>query len=239
MGFSGGGSNVLLPHTHDGTVAQDGGALNFGGGTQSSSSAGEVFYSDGVHLQQLAYPGVPAGETLTAVAASTAPSWVAPAAATTVWTEAADVTLGSAGQLSTGTMTAYEQLDVWVFGANSGARNTAITFNNDATANYKNNQWIDNTYSSNAGNNEIPIYGGNTTNASFIHLSIWNPSSGEVGYKWDGINFNGAGANLPLSFSGWGKYIGGQVTQIDKSLYGNVSNTQAAGARIVVFGANP
>ena len=85
MGFSGGGSNVLLPHTHDGTVAQDGGALNFNNVTQSQSSAGQVFYSDGVHLQQLAYPGVPAGETLTAVAASTAPSWVAgagPAAST-------------------------------------------------------------------------------------------------------------------------------------------------------------
>jgi len=77
MGFSGGGSNILLPHTHDGTVAQDGGALNFNNVTQSSSSAGEVFYSDGVHLQQLAYPGVPAGETLTATALSTAPSWAA------------------------------------------------------------------------------------------------------------------------------------------------------------------
>jgi hypothetical protein len=77
MGFSGGGSNVLLPHTHDGRVAQDGGPLNFSNITQSQSAAGEVFYSDGVALQQLAYPGVPAGETLTAAALSTAPSWVA------------------------------------------------------------------------------------------------------------------------------------------------------------------
>ena len=77
MGFSGGGSNVLKPHTHDGTVVQDGGSLNFNNITQSSSSAGQIFYSDGVHLQQLAYPGVPAGEALTAVAASTQPSWTA------------------------------------------------------------------------------------------------------------------------------------------------------------------
>ena len=84
MGFSGGGSNVLLPHTHDGTVVQDGGPLNFNNITQSQSAAGQVFYSDGVHLQQLAYPGVPAGETLTATALSTAPSWssAAPAAST-------------------------------------------------------------------------------------------------------------------------------------------------------------
>ena len=77
MGFSGGGSNVLLPHTHDGTVSQDGGPLNFNNITQSQSAQGEVFYSDGVHLQQLAFPAVPAGETLTAVAASTEPAWVA------------------------------------------------------------------------------------------------------------------------------------------------------------------
>jgi hypothetical protein len=77
MGFSGGGSNILKAHRHDGTVVQDGGSLDFNNITQSQSSAGDVFYSDGVHLQQLAYPGAPAGETLTAAAASTAPSWAA------------------------------------------------------------------------------------------------------------------------------------------------------------------
>ena len=82
MGFSGGGSNVLLPHTHDGRVSQDGGPLNFSNITQSQSAAGEVFYSDGTALQQLVYPAVPAGETLTALAASTAPSWNAAAAGT-------------------------------------------------------------------------------------------------------------------------------------------------------------
>ena len=76
MGFSGGGSNILKSHRHDGLVVQDGGSLDFNNITQSNSSAGQIFYSDGVHLQQLAYPGVPAGEALTAVAASTEPSWV-------------------------------------------------------------------------------------------------------------------------------------------------------------------
>ena len=75
MGFSGGGSNILKPHTHNGLTVQDGGALDFDDITQSQSSAGMVFFSDGTHLQQLAYPGVPAGETLTATALSTAPSW--------------------------------------------------------------------------------------------------------------------------------------------------------------------
>jgi len=75
MGFSGGGSNILKSHTHNGLTALDGGALNFNDITQSQSSAGMVFYSDGTHLQQLAYPGSPAGETLTAAALSTSPTW--------------------------------------------------------------------------------------------------------------------------------------------------------------------
>jgi len=86
MGFSGGGSNILKPHTHNGLTVLDGGALDFNNITQSQSTAGMVFFSDGTHLQQLAYPGSPAGETLTAVAASTAPSWAA-AASGGSWSE--------------------------------------------------------------------------------------------------------------------------------------------------------
>lgn len=81
MGFSGGGSNILKAHTHNGLTVQDGGALDFDNITQSQSTAGMVFYSDGAHLQQLAYPGSPANEILTAAPASTAPSWTAAAPA--------------------------------------------------------------------------------------------------------------------------------------------------------------
>jgi len=80
MGFSGGGSNVLKSHTHDGTIVQDGGSLNMDNVTQGGLQAGDIVYSDGIHLQRLAYPVVPAGENLTAGAASTAPSWTASAA---------------------------------------------------------------------------------------------------------------------------------------------------------------
>jgi len=79
MGFSGGGTNILKPHSHDGRVVQDGGELDFNNITQANSSAGQIFYSNGTALQQLAYPGVPAGETLTAATLSTAPSWAAAA----------------------------------------------------------------------------------------------------------------------------------------------------------------
>ncbi len=87
MGFSGGGGSQTLPHTHDSNIANDGGALQFNNVTQGSMGAGDVTYSDGNHLQVLTYPAVPAGETLTAAAASTAPSWVSSGGAG-AWTKA-------------------------------------------------------------------------------------------------------------------------------------------------------
>jgi hypothetical protein len=75
MGFSGGGSSATQPHTHDSNIINDGGSLNFNNITQGGMAAGDITYSDGNHLQILTYPVVPAGETLTATAASTAPSW--------------------------------------------------------------------------------------------------------------------------------------------------------------------
>lgn len=125
MGFSGGGSNVLLPHTHDGTVSQDGGPLNFGNVTQSQSAQGEVFYSDGVHLQQLAYPGVPAGETLTAVAASTAPSWASAASgAATILIDHQELLVATNN--ITSTFAAVNQSDISsIFAVLNGVKGTA------------------------------------------------------------------------------------------------------------------
>ena len=76
MGFSGGGSNVLKPHTHDGTISQDGGALDMNGVTQGSLTAGDLIYSDGSNLQRLAIGG--SGQSLTS--SGSAPQWSAAAA---------------------------------------------------------------------------------------------------------------------------------------------------------------
>ena len=73
MGFSGGGSNILKPHTHDSTILQDGGSLDFDNITQGSLSAGDVVYSDGVHMQKLAI-GTPA-QQLVVNPGATAPLW--------------------------------------------------------------------------------------------------------------------------------------------------------------------
>lgn len=75
MGFSGGGSNILKPHTHDSNILQDGGNLDFKNITQSDMSAKSMTYSDGSHLQELAGPAVPAGEVLSFATSATAPSW--------------------------------------------------------------------------------------------------------------------------------------------------------------------
>jgi len=73
MAFSGGGSNILKPHTHDSTILQDGGNLDFDNVTQSDMSAGSVTYSNGVHLQELSI-GSPAAQ-LIVNAGGTAPEW--------------------------------------------------------------------------------------------------------------------------------------------------------------------
>ena len=76
MPFNGGGGGALPPHEHT-NIANDGGPLDFNNTTIGSMNAGDITFSDGAALQQLAYPAIPAGETLTAAALSTAPSWSA------------------------------------------------------------------------------------------------------------------------------------------------------------------
>jgi len=142
MGFSGGGSNVLLPHTHDGRISQDGGPLQFNNVTQSQSAAGEVFYSDGTALQQLVYPAVPAGETLTAVAASTAPSWAAGAAGS-VFELVSTTELGVDANDITSTFTAIDQSLIsylhCIVNGNTSATgsNVALQINNLSTSTYE------------------------------------------------------------------------------------------------------
>jgi len=76
MAFSGGGSNILKPHTHDSTILQDGGNLNFQNITQANMSAGSMTQSDGVHLQELGI-GTP-GQTIRSNAGATALEYYTP-----------------------------------------------------------------------------------------------------------------------------------------------------------------
>ena len=86
MGFSGGGSSILRNHTHDGTVLQDGGPLDMDNVTQADLTAGDIVFSDGVHLQRLAISG--ANDELRVNAGATAPEWYTPAApGGSTWTQ--------------------------------------------------------------------------------------------------------------------------------------------------------
>jgi len=74
MGFNGGGGGQTLPHKHT-NIANDGSALDMANVTIGSLAQGSVIFSDGVALQELVKPALPAGEVLSYPALATAPSW--------------------------------------------------------------------------------------------------------------------------------------------------------------------
>jgi hypothetical protein len=250
MGFSGGGSNVLLPHTHDGRVAQDGGPLNFANITQSQSAAGEVFYSDGIALQQLAYPGVPAGETLTAAAASTAPSWVAPAPApTSTWKLVAENTLGAPATSFGVFWPVADQCDyyqAWVFtefSAGALARRY-LNFSTNGTT-YDTSAVYATRYSINfaamgtatAGTGISSATGTLGNQFSCIHIQDATTTAATTTWDWAVTNSSNTGGTAP------------DQTVFTAGVYGNTANirginisdggagtTFAAGSSIIVVG---
>ena len=148
MGFSGGGSNILKPHTHDGTIAQDGGALNMDGITQGSLTAGDVVFSDGSNLQRLAIGS--ASDQMRVNAGATAPEWFTPAAAASgsvlAWEE---FTLGSNSSTWTVTFATpyvladYNQLRVdFMIGHVTNAYDINVTYNTGLTGNHYFNNGI-------------------------------------------------------------------------------------------------
>jgi len=242
MGFSGGGSNVLLPHTHDGRVSQDGGPLNFNNITQSSSAAGEVFYSDGTALQQLAYPGVPAGEILTAPALSTAPSWVSAAPASTVWTEIADVTNGGVANLDSGVFAHYDQLQMYCWRENNASQSTGFIFNSTgAGGQYSSHYFTDFVTDENyATTNSVIINGSrNTQSPWYVVMNIMNLDGQEKYCSYQAVGGVGSG-NVQLgTSSGYGKTnFTTDITSIQCTTDGGVVNDQKSGSRMIVLGAN-
>jgi len=135
LGFGGGGGGTITNHVHDLTPLQ-GGPLDFNNTTVGGMSAGDITFSDGAALQTLTYPAVPAGETLTAAALSTAPSWLAAPGATPTWTTLADETItGVAASLDSGVFAAHDVLAIYIFAALNTADGQGIIFNADSGAN--------------------------------------------------------------------------------------------------------
>jgi len=249
MGFSGGGSNVLLPHTHDGRVSQDGGPLNFSNITQSQSAAGEVFYSDGTALQQLVYPAVPAGETLTAAAASTAPSWVAPAGpGASAWTILGQTTLGVAAGSMDVTWTLAEvkdflQIYAWTGDGGGTIRRYLCFYDSAGNVDIGNNYAAEFSTSFGAATSNTGQTGisGSDNGAAFetIAVSCADSAQSKLAIRHGCINTNNLATTAPTNRVVFGKWAnttdeirGIQLNQ------GGGAGTYAAGSGMIVLGTD-
>ena len=143
MGFSGGGSNILKPHTHDSTIVQDGGNLDFKNITQGDMSAGSLTQSDGVHLQELLI-GNPS-DVPRVNGAGTAVEWHTPTATGAMELLGSSTLVAAAANLEiTGTWTAADYSYFIIEGGfsndNSGATpSLEMRLNNSAAPNYHTN----------------------------------------------------------------------------------------------------
>ena len=108
MGFSGGGANILKPHTHSAAILQDGGNLDMQGVTQGNLSAGSLTYSDGNNLQELAISATPNDQLRST---GSIPQWFTPATPTSVLWEELDRHLSTTNE-STYTYTPASALDL-------------------------------------------------------------------------------------------------------------------------------
>mgnify|MGYP001398054269 CR=1 FL=1 len=240
MPFSGGGGGQLTAHVHDNTPLQ-GGPLNFNNTTIGGMSAGDITFSDGAALQTLTYPAAPAGETLTAAALSTAPSWVA--AGGGVWEILYDSgVLGGAGPLNTGTFSAPDRfIKILFYGASVASTTLGITCNNTAgNIEYATNSFRDWTSISQFNNEKSMFYfsGVSTNNPCFFEMTGFNGGSTD-----DKLFTLSGGANLttgntfPASYWNFCKWYGGAyITRFDMvdANPGTAINFQA-GSRMLVL----
>ena len=127
MPFNGGGGGSLPAHEHT-NIANDGGPLDFNNTTVGSMNAGDLTYSDGAALQQLA---IAAPDDQLRVSAGNIPEWFTPVAVAGVWTKLADVTLGAVGDIDSGTFAAYDFLMIFFSGnINTTGWSCSFKFNN-------------------------------------------------------------------------------------------------------------
>ena len=240
MGFSGGGSNVLLPHTHDGRISQDGGSLNFSNITQSQSASGQMFFSDGVALQQLSI-GAPNDEIR--VSGANLPEWYTPSASASTWEVLADVTLGVAGPLTSGTFSAQDKfIKIFFYGASVSATTLGITCNASAGATeYATRFYRDFTTTGTAGaENSLFYFSGATTNEfCFVELEGYNGHSAAADklFRLNTTANTTTGATACQSYENFGKYYGGSYITSFEMVDANPGTTInfQAGSKLLVL----
>jgi len=228
MGFSGGGSNILKPHTHDSTIVQDGGSLNMQNITQGNMSAGSITQSDGIHLQELAIgtalqvPRVNSGATALEYADGT-------------WTEIANVNLsgGAASSLSATVSPVKEFWDVNIYGGFTAADRLSFRVGTGGVSlvNYASNISTDGGASSfgTSATYADPMFGTTGSNM-YCHLRFHN-RTGDMG-SWvgsmtsNGVMYNFSGThNIPAAADTF-------------QIYGsNAGNNLAANVVMIIYGA--
>jgi len=141
---------------------------------------------------------------------------------TNFWEELASVELGSAGGLSSGTITAKKYLWVqcYISGGASGSPDAYLEFNNDSATNYAHrrsgNGGADTTGTSDTYGIRIDNHGG--TLPRYFNSFIINNSSNEKLVISHLVNQNTAGAGTaPVRTESVGKWVNtsNQITQID------------------------
>ena len=140
MGFSGGGSNILKPHTHSAAILQDGGNLDMQGVTQGNLSAGSVTFSDGNSLQELAISSP--GNVLVVNGAGTAPEYTSLSGVETYQALDHHIATGteSTYTYTPGTplniQTTYSKIIVFFSGVNTASLAMQVKINGLTTYNY-------------------------------------------------------------------------------------------------------
>jgi len=239
MGFSGGGTNVLKPHKHSSAV-QDGSPLNMVNVTEGSLNAGDIVYSDGNALQRLAI-GSPA-QQIKVNAGATAPEYFTPAAASSTWEILADVTLGVAGPLNTGTFSAQDKfIKILYYGAPVSSTTLGVTCNNTAgNVEYASNTFRDFTTAGTANNERSMFFfsGINSNNPMFFEMSGFN--GGSTDDKLFSLTTTAnltTGNTYAASYQNYCKWYGGAyITRFDivDANPGTAINFQA-GSRLLVL----
>ena len=243
MPFNGGGGGALPPHEHT-NIANDGGPLDFNNTTIASMNSGDLTYSDGAALQQLA---ISAPNDQLRVSAGNIPEWFTPAGAASTWTKLGSTVLGAPANNMDVTWALADVKDflriyVWA-PAGAGTIRRYLSFfdsagNVDIGLNYNTTFSTNNgALGSSGANNGINGYDGNDE-ADFIDVSCSLATEEKLTHTICVNNVNGV-ANATTVRECYGKWAD-QVNEIRGVRIWNTSGaaTYAAGASVLVLGTD-
>ena len=247
MPFSGGGGGQLTNHVHDNTPLQ-GGPLNFAGTTIASMNSGDMTYSDGAALQQLA---IAAPNDQLRVSAGNIPEWFTPTGSSSTWETIADITLGAPGDIDSGIFGYYPVLAMYFSGSiNTAGWSCSCKMNNTAAFgglyNYTNTstQAAATVYSTSTGSafNWDYVGGGGSTDEQACFMTIYNPTTERKLCTWNSVQSRGGA--IPFMNNGAG-YYENSLTAIDQvEMCGNNGTVGAtrqfsSGSRFILLGLVP